>query len=161
MTHPCSPLAISHCLYRATPLDTCVVLATRDGVTALLWVGAVAMGWRTLREKLPPRREKWAHEKNGPPLKFASSNGEFATFVWLLCMMGATLWAELLLLGLTNFAVYIVVDKTADICAWGFGNHHPYREAARTTKPIPHPPNDPVNAVRITLPWRRDGIRVN
>ena len=151
----CSPLMISHLLYRATPLDKCALLATRDGVTALLWVGAGVAGWRTLRARPPTRRKLWDHEMAQPVPTFASSNTEFAAFIFLVCAMGAAVWAELLVLGAANLVVYAVVDKTADLCAWGFGDHHP----PWTIKPTTHPSNDPISGVRITILKRRDSIR--
>jgi hypothetical protein len=146
---------ISHFLYRETPLDICALLATRDGVTALLWMGAGVVGWRTLRARPLPRREEWEHEKAQPAPAFVSSNTEFAAFTFLVCAMGAAVWAELLVLGVANLAVYAVVDKTADLCAWGLGNHHP-SWSAQANKPATHPSNDPISGVRITLPRRKD-----
>ncbi len=146
MTAPCSPLAISHLLYRATPLDSCFVLATRDFVTALLWVGAGVAGWRTLRERPPQKRKRWEHERVGPALEFVSSNTEFTAFVFLVCAMGAAVWAELLVLGAANLVVYAVVDQTAGVCAWVFGNHHSQKTTHSPPRLLPH---NPVSRVRI------------
>ena len=100
MASPCSPLHIFFALYRSTPLaDQCALLAVRDGVLALLRLGSCALFWTT---------------KNKHTL-------EFAAFQLALCIIGWLLWLELLALALVNCAVYIVVDKTADVCALLFG----------------------------------------
>ena len=94
----CSPLHLSFAIYGSIPFDNCILLATRDSVTVLLWPCALALA----------RKMKAKH------------NAEFATFVFCLCMIGSIIWAELLALAVINFAVYKFVEMSAYTCEWMF-----------------------------------------
>ena len=112
----CSPLQISFALYRTTPLaDQCVLLAVRDGATALLLLGSCALFWRT---------------KNEHTL-------EFATFQLVVCVLGALLWFELLALAMVNYALYTAVGKIADACALVFRAFRPCSQVHMHTPTLP------------------------
>ena len=97
----CSPLLISHALYSTVPIpNQCTLLLIRDAVTGLLLIGSAALAWRTAN----------VH------------NAEFATFLFVLCLMASLLWSELLALAVVNYAVYQVIAATAYACAWIFEN---------------------------------------
>ena len=144
-TAACSPLVISHLLYRSTPLDTCALLATRDGVMGLVWAGTGAAAWRVARARAP--KSMWTHETK--EAQFASSNAEFALFVLLVGLMGGLLWAELLVLAVVNVWVYLSINLTATLCAHLLGKSPP-KSHLYPIQPPPIPKeNDPISSVRI------------
>ena len=125
----CSPLLISHALYSTVPAaNQCTLLLIRDAVTGLLLIGSAALAWRTAN----------VH------------NAEFATFLFVLCLMASLLWSELLALAVVNYAVYQVIAATAYACAWIFDK----KSAENREKSFPRSTsirqNDPAN-IRIQL----------
>jgi hypothetical protein len=126
----CSPLLISQALYGSAIShlsQSCVLLASRDVVVGLLLLGSVVFAWRTAR----------VHTT------------EFATFLFILCVMGSLFWSELLALAAVNYAIYLVVVFTAHVCAFFFDE----KTAAGDLAKGPHAlsPSDPANIRMWTL----------